>query len=75
MDIKEFNNEFQKVIDETSKYWDSNAHKKLFDEYSNNKGQIDLNHLYALLHDESAQYANQLVYNALSHFFVDNQKD
>lgn len=73
MNSDDFNKEFQKVIDQTSKYWDSEMHQKLVKEYSNN-GKLDIPHLYALLHDENAQYTNQLVYNALHHFLVDDHK-
>lgn len=71
----EFNKEFQKVIDEASKYWDSDMNKKLFKEYSNENGKISLPDMCALLRDQSAQYTNQLVYNALTHFLIDDSKE
>lgn len=74
MTKEEFDRKFQDVINLTSKYWDSDMHQNLIEEYSNN-GKIDISHLYALLHDESAQYTNQLVYNALKVLLVDDRQD
>lgn len=75
MTEEEFNREFKKVVDETSDYWDSGLHKKLLEEHSDKNGKMDLPDLYKLLRDESSQYTNQLVYNALIHFLVDSHKD
>lgn len=75
MEINELDKEFQKIIDETSKYWDSEMHKSLVKSYADEHGKISLEHIYALLRDQSAQYSNQLVYNALVHFLIDYPKD
>lgn len=75
MEINELDKEFQKIIDETSKYWDSEMHKNLVKSYADEHGKISLEHIYALLRDQSAQYSNQLVYNALVHFLIDYPKD
>ena len=75
MNLNELNDEFQKVIDETSEYWDSKTYKDLVKSYEDEKGKISLESIYALLRDQSAQYSNQLVYNALVHFLIDYPKE
>lgn len=69
----EFDKEFQKVLDSTAKYWDSDLFQNLLDEHSHN-GKIDIANLSAVLRESNAQYANVLVYNALHHFLVNDRK-
>ena len=73
MDINKFNKEFQKIID-NSDFWDDKQIKKRSEEYADKNGKIDYQHMISLIRMESAQYTNELVYNALRHFLVDHHK-